>query len=52
MRRIPDDEIAESKNYSNSKQREGFNVVHTWVKGYVKCNTHNVELVHILLSGS
>ena len=33
---LPDDEIAEDKISINSKQREYFNVVHTWAKDYVK----------------
>ena len=52
MRKIPVDETAESINNSNSKQREVFNVVHTWSKDYVKCIGYNVELVEIFLSGS
>ena len=52
MRKIPVDETAESINHSNSKQREVFNVVHTWSKDYVKCIGYNVELVEIFLSGS
>ena len=35
-----------------SKQREVFEVVHKWVKEYVKCNGHNVEPIHIFLSGN
>ena len=49
---LPDDEIAEGINSLNSKQREVFNVVHTWAKDYVKYNGHNVQPVHIFLSGS
>ena len=49
---LPDDEIAEGINSLNSKQREVFNVVHKWAKEYVKCNGHNVEPMHIFLSGS
>ena len=39
-------------NSLNSKQREVFNVVHTWYKDYVKYNMHNVEPICIFLSGS
>ena len=49
---LPDDEIAKGINSLNSKQREVFNVVHTWAKNFVKYNGHDVELVHIFLSGS
>ena len=49
---LPDDDIAEGINSLNSKQREVFNVAHTWAKDYVKYNGHNVEPVHIFLSGS
>ena len=27
-------------------------MVHKWANNYLKCNGHNVELVHIFLSGS
>ena len=43
---LPDDEIAESINYLNSKQREVFNLVHKLAEAYVKCNGYNVEPVH------
>ena len=33
---LPDDEIAKGKNSLNSKEREIFNVVHTWAKNFVK----------------
>ena len=36
----------------NSKQREVFNVVHTWAKDYIKYNGHNIEPIHIFLSSS
>ena len=49
---LPDNDIAEGKNSLNSKQRDVFNVVHTWARDYVKYNGHNVEPVHIFLSGS
>ena len=49
---LPDDEIAKGVNSLNSKQREVFNVVHTWAKDYVKYNRHDVEPVHLFLSGS
>ena len=49
---LPDNEIAEGINSLNSKQREVFNVLHTWAKNFVKCDGHDVEPVHIFLSGS
>ena len=49
---LPDNDIAEGINSLNSKQRDVFNVVHTWARDYVKYNGHNVEPVHIFLSGS
>ena len=49
---FPDDEIADSINSLDSKQKELFNVVHTWAKDYVKYNRHNVKPLHILHSGS
>ena len=49
---LPDDEIAEGINSLNSKHREVFNVVHTWARDYVKYDGHNVEPIHIFLSGS
>ena len=33
---LPDDEIAEGINLLKPKQREVINVVHKWVKDYVK----------------
>ena len=48
---LPDNEIAEGKNSLNSKLREVFNVVHTWVKNYVNYDRLNVETIHIFLSG-
>ena len=47
-----DDEIAEGINSLNSKQREVFNMVDPWTKDCVKYNEHNVEPVHVFLSGS
>ena len=49
---LPDNEIAKGINSLNSKQREVFNVVYTWAKDYVKYYGHDVESLHILLSGS
>ena len=49
---LPDNEIAKGIKSLNSKQREVFNVVYTWAKDYVKYYGHDVESVHILLSGS
>ena len=49
---LPDDEIAESMNSFNSKQREVvFNVVYAWVKDYVKCDGFYLEPIQIFLSG-
>ena len=48
---LPDSDIAEGINSLNSKQREVFNLDHTWTKDYVRYNEHNVEPVHIFLSG-
>ena len=48
---LPDDEIAEAINSSNSKQREVFNVIHTWDKDYVKYDECNVQPIHIFFSG-
>ena len=44
MRKIQVHEIAESINYSNSKQKEVFGMNHTWSKDYVKCIGYNIEL--------
>ena len=33
----------------HSKQREVFNMVHTWGKDYVKYDKHDVELLHICI---
>ena len=44
------DEIAESINLLNSKQREAFNVIHTWPTDYVKYDGINAEPVHIFIS--
>ena len=49
---LPDNEIVEGINSLNSKQREIFNMVHTWAKEFIKYDRHNVELIHMLLSGS
>ena len=49
---LPDNEIAESVNSLNSKQREIFNVVHTWAKEYVTYEGHNVEPIHIFLGNA
>ena len=49
---LPDDKIAKSINSLNSKQREVFNVVHTWATNFVKCDGQDVEPVNIFLSGS
>ena len=49
---LPDDEIAKGTNSLNSKQRVVFNLVHTWAKNFVKYDRHDVEPVHIFLSGS
>ena len=46
------DEIADSINSLNSKQREVLNLVHTWTKDYVKYDGHNIELMHVFLSSS
>ena len=48
---LPDDEIAEAINSSNSEQREVFNVIHTWDKDYVKYDECNVQPIHIFFSG-
>ena len=49
---LPDDEIAQSINSSRPKQREVFNVIHTWAKDYVKYDGHSIEQNHLFLSGS
>ena len=49
---LPDDEIAEGVESLHLKQREVFNVVHTWHKDYVKYDGHDVEPVHVFLLGS
>ena len=46
---IADDEILESRNSLNSKQRDAVNIVHNWVKEYAK---HKGVNVNIFLSGS
>ena len=40
---LSDDKIAEGINSLNSKQREIFNEIHTWLKEYVKYDGRNVE---------
>ena len=49
---LPHNAISKHINSSHSKQREVFNVVHTWAKNYVKYDGHDVEPVHMFLSGS
>ena len=49
---LPDAEIAKDINSLNLKQREVFNVVHTWAKNYVKYDGHDVDPVHIFPSVS
>ena len=49
---LADNEIAAGINSLNSKQREFYNVVHAWAKDYVNDDRHNVEPIHIFLSGS
>ena len=49
---LPDDEIAKDINSLNSKQREAFNVIHTWPTKYVIYDGHDVEPVHMFLSVS
>ena len=46
-----DDEIFESTNPLNSKQRDVFNVVHNWAKEYADHKGVNVKPVHIFLYG-
>ena len=46
------DEISKGTNPLNSKQREVFNLVHTWGNIYVIYDGHDVKPVHIFLSGS
>ena len=43
------DEISEGINL---KQRQMFNMVHTWGKDHVNNNGNNVQLIHIFTSGS
>ena len=47
----PGDEIEKGINFSNSKQREIFNVVHTWDKDYIEHDGHDAEPVYIFLFG-
>ena len=49
---LPDDKTEKGISSLNSKQREVFNVVHTWTKNYIKYDKHEFELEHIFLSGS
>ena len=49
---LPDDGTAKGIYSLNSKQREDFNVVHTWAKDYEKYDGHHVESVHVFISGS
>ena len=49
---LPDDQITKDINSLNQKQREVFNVVHTWAKDYGLYAGHDVVPVHIFLSGS
>ena len=49
---LPDDGMAKGIYSLNSKQREDFNVVHTWAKDYEKYDGHHVESVHVFISGS
>ena len=44
--------MAKAINSLHLKQREVFNVIHTWANDYVKNNEHDVEAVHIFFSGS
>ena len=46
------DEISKGTNPLNSKQREVFNLVHTWGNIYVIYDGHDVKPVHMFLSGS
>ena len=46
-KKIPDDDITESKNFLYLEQREVLNVVYTWVKDYVNYNWNKVEPVRI-----
>ena len=52
MPKILPNEIAAGTNSLNLKQREVFNVFHTWAKDYVKYNWQDAEPVHIFLSGT
>ena len=49
---LPDDQITKDINSLNQKQREVFNVVHTWAKDYELYAGHDVVPMHIFLSGS
>ena len=48
---LPDGEIAADINSINSKQKEVFNMVHIWAKHCEKYGEHDVELMHIFVSG-
>ena len=45
-----DDEVTEGTTSLISKQREVFNMVHTWVKDYIKYDWRKVEPVHVSIS--
>ena len=47
-----DDQITEGINSLNSKQREVFNMVHTWANEYVKYDRDNAQPIHIFTSSS
>ena len=47
---LPNDEIADRIGYLKLKQREVFNLVHTWATDYVKYDGHSVKLIHVFLS--
>ena len=49
---LPDDKAEKGISSLNSKQREVFNVVHTWTKNYIKYDKHEFELEHIFVSGT
>lgn len=47
---LPNDEIADRIGHLKLKQREVFNLVHTWATDYVKYDGHNVKLIYVFLS--
>ena len=49
---LSDGGISKGINSLTAKQREVFNMVHTWAKDYVKYDGRDVESVHIFLSSS